>query len=169
MRQAVNCTMFLARVFHHSKLLFLVMVTFIIAQLFVVYNHGMVFSPFYNYWMYASKFTKSDSLPVTLIYSNGILLKGSDYSQQDWDKIHLTYNYIGAPDSNRRLYSEIKRLTRNAGHELGPKPFFMPEVLRGRDTLYALWKLHASLVSGKKIDSVVTVVYQWDGNKLIPR
>lgn len=161
--------MFLRKVYYHSKTLFLLMLAFIAAQLFVVYNHGMVFSPFYNYWMYASRFTKSDSLPVTLVYSNGKLLKGSDYRQEDWDKIHQTYLYISHPEANQKLYSEIKRLTRKAGHEFAPKPFLMPAITGGSDSLFHLWKDYTGRISGMKIDSVVEAIYRWDGQKLVPR
>jgi hypothetical protein len=159
--------MFLKDVFRHSKLLFLLMVAFIAGQLFVVYNHGMVFSPFYNYWMYASRFTKSDSLPVVLVYSGGKLLKGSDYKQEDWDKILLSYQFIHHPEANQKLYSEIKRLTGKAGKEFGPAPFMMPPI--GADSLMQLWKEHTGKVAGLPIDSVVERIYFWDGQKLAPR
>lgn len=159
--------MFLARVYRHSKLLFLLMVAFIAVQLFVVYNHGMVFSPFYNYWMYASRFVKADSLKVVTIYANGRPLKGSDYKEEDWDKIHLTYQYIIHPEANERLYREIKRLTGKAGFEMGPDPFLMPAI--PKDSLFHLWQEHAGKVSGQRIDSVVTSVYYWDGVKLSRR
>ena len=159
--------MFLAQVFRHSKLLFLLMVAFIAAQLFVVYNHGMVFSPFYNYWMYASRFTRSDSLKVVMVYANGRPLKGSDNKEEDWDKIHLTYQYINHPEANDRLYREIRRLTTKAGFEMGPRPFYMPAI--SKDSLFHLWQEHAGRVSGKKIDSVGTAIYYWDGQKLSRR
>jgi hypothetical protein len=159
--------MFLTRVFRFNKLLFLLMAAFIAAQLFVAYNHGMVFSPFYNYWMYASRFTKSDSLKVVLVYANGCPLKGSDYKEEDWDKIHLTYQYISHPEANDRLYREIRRLTTKAGFEMGPRPFYMPAI--SKDSLFHLWKEHAGMVSGQKIDSVETSIYYWDGIKLSRR
>ncbi len=161
--------MFLSRVFQHSKLLGLFMVAFIAGQLFVAYNHGMVFSPFYNYWMYASRFTRSDSLPVIFIYSEGQPLKGSDYIQQDWDKILLTHSYVRHPDANRNLYGEIKRLTKKVGYEMGPGAFLMPSNLAHPDTMYMLWKQHTGRISGKKIDKVLEKIYRWDGQKLIPR
>lgn len=159
--------MFLSRVFRHSKLLFLLMVIFIAAQLFVVYNHGMVFSPFYNYWMYASNFKQSDSLNVVQFYSGGKALRGSDYRQEDWDKIHLTYQYISHPEANQQLYSEIRRLTRKAGIELAPAPFLMPTI--SSDSLFHLWQEHASKVAGQQIDSASIGIYRWDGEKLVAR
>ncbi len=145
------------------------MVAFIAGQLFVAYNHGMVFSPFYNYWMYASRFTKSDSLSVVEIYAEGKPLRGGDYKQQDWDKILLTYQYISHPEANQQLYGEISRLTRKAGKELGPAPFMMPSVRGGKDSLYSLWLQYAGQVSGKTIDSVSENIYRWDGEKLVRR
>ena len=159
--------MFLARVYRHSKLLCLIMVAFIAAQLFVMYNHGMVFSPFYNYWMYASRFIKADSLKVVMVYANGRPLKGSDYKEEDWDKIHLTYQYISHPEANDRLYREIKRLTTKAGFEMGPRPFYMPAI--SNDSLFHLWQEHAGKVTGQKIESVETFIYYWDGVKLSHR
>ena len=144
------------------------MAAFIAGQLFVAYNHGMVFSPFYNYWMYASRFTKSDSLSVVEIYAEGKLLRGGDYKQQDWDKILLTYQYITHPEANQQLYSEISRLTRKAGRELGSAPYMMPAQV-GKDSLYALWLQYAGQVSGKTIDSATENIYLWDGEKLVRR
>ena len=161
--------MFLAQVYRHSKILFLLMLAFIAAQLFVVYNHGMVFSPFYNYWMYASRFTRSDSLPVVVLYSGGKPVRGADYNQQDWDKIILSYQYVRHPEANQKLYKEISRLTGKAGHELGPQPFLMPSGAGNPDSLLRQWRQYAGNVSHRTIDSVTEGIYYWNGQNLVRR
>jgi hypothetical protein len=109
--------MFLQKVYKHNKLLFALMIVFIIGQLFINYKHGMAFSPFYHYGMYSEVMKEKDNYGVFEIEVNGKKLAAQNFTAQQWDKIILPLNYYSSirTKSNTLYYSDIKRLT-NAIH-----------------------------------------------------
>jgi hypothetical protein len=156
--------MFLNAVWKHSKLLFLFMGLFISAQLFVAYNRGMLFTPFFNTWMYSDHYTQSDSFPVLEIYGGGKMVAAADYSPRKWDKLMLGYDYSSDPGPNWRVYGEIRRLTSTfIGHPFGIAPFYNE---LDSSELRKRWLALAQKVTGGEIDSVVVGNYRWNGKKL---
>jgi hypothetical protein len=109
--------MFLQKLYKHNKLLFALMIAFIIGQLFINYKHGMVFSPFYHYGMYSEVMKEKDNYAVFEIEVNGKKLLAQNFTIQQWDKIILPLNYYSSINtkSNALDYSDIKRLM-NAIH-----------------------------------------------------
>ena len=158
--------MFLHRVWKHNRLLFVFMVLFVIGQLFVAYKRGMVFSPFYNYWMYASAYKDSDSLEVVSMYAGGAMLKGSDYSPRQWDRMLLTYDLASSSAGNRHLYGEIRRITGRLGKGWEPGPYLPAEEGYLNGAYLKNWEHMAEGITGKKVDSVRVDIYRWNGKKL---
>ena len=109
--------MFLPQVYKHSKGLFLVMISFVMVQLFINFKRGMVVSPFYHYGMYSEVMPVKPTYQVFEIVVNGKVLQGQRYSQQRWDKIIMPVQYFASLQAkSNRLYSdEIKRLMGRIG------------------------------------------------------
>ena len=143
--------MFLKEVWNHSKPLFFAMALFISAQLFVAYNRGMLFSPFYNYWMYSDHYKQTDSLPVLEVYSGGKMVPASD-------RITESYDYITDPSRNYRAIQEIQRLTGL------PSSAYINEI----DSLILMrqWLDFSEQELGRPIDSFRVSDYRWNGQKL---
>jgi hypothetical protein len=85
---------------------------FVIAQLFINFKRGMVFSPFYHYGMYSEVMTVKDSYGIFEIEVNGKTIKASDFSAQQWDNIILPLTWYSTINtkSNALYYTDIKRL-----------------------------------------------------------
>lgn len=103
--------MFIKQVYKHNKWLCLAMILFMAGQLFVNYKHGMVVSPFFHYGMYSHEIKIEKSYPVVEVTINGKLLRGQDYTPQQWDKIMLPIQYYSNIQHSNELYhNEVKRL-----------------------------------------------------------
>jgi len=103
--------MFLKQVYQHSKGLFTAMIIFILLQLFISYNQGMVLSPFYNYGMYSEVFTIQKNYQLFEVVQNGKRLRGQDFSPEQWDRIMLPLQYFsGINKSNDLYHTTVKRL-----------------------------------------------------------
>ena len=104
--------MFLKLLYKHSKLLFMMVIVFILGQLFINVKHGMVFSPFYHYGMYSQVMRPQSEYLVPEIVVDGILLKGNVFTPWAWDKILQPVNYFSAIRPSNALYkNEVTRLT----------------------------------------------------------
>ena len=103
--------MFLQQVNKHSKTLLLLMVIFVIAQLFINYKRGMVISPFLSYGMYSEVMNINQSYEIFEVSQNGKRLRGQDFTPEQWDKIMLPLIYFAGINKSNQLYeSDIKRL-----------------------------------------------------------
>lgn len=87
------------------------MILFIIAQLFINFKRGMVFSPFYHYGMYSEVMNVHVNYTVFEVEANRQTLKAQDFSPRQWDKIILPLNYYSIISKSNALYqTDIKRL-----------------------------------------------------------
>lgn len=153
--------MYLRKAWHYNKLFFTLVVLFIIGQAFVTYNRGMVFSPFYNYSMYASPIRHADSIKVLEMYVGGKPLDPALFSTRDWDKLTISYQYAMDPTRNNWVISEISRLTGNAGLVWPVDAYQHP---LGRDEMAKRWRKLFLRVSNAGVDSVQWITYQrWKG------
>ena len=103
--------MYLKQVFRYNKWLFAFLVAFTVGQLFTNAKRGMVFSPFYHYGMYSEAMPVQPYYQVFEIVVNDSLLKGSDFSPWQWDRIHWPVVYYSQVNKSNQLYTEhTKRL-----------------------------------------------------------
>ena len=103
--------MYLKQLYENNRLLFLAVVLFICGQMFVVLIWGIVITPFYNYGMYSEVMEVKKEYPVFEIEPDGRLLRGEDYSAQQWDKILMPLHFFADINNSNRLYqTDIKRL-----------------------------------------------------------
>jgi hypothetical protein len=105
--------MFLRQVYKHNRIIFVLMILFIIAQLFINFKRGMVVSPLYHYGMYSEVIDVKNTYNVFEVEVNGQRLPAKDFSPQQWDKVivPLTYYTSINTKSNALYHTDIKRLT----------------------------------------------------------
>jgi hypothetical protein len=143
--------MYLRKAWHYNKLFFALVVLFIIGQLFVTYNRGMVFSPFFNYSMYSAAYPRVDTLDVLEFYTGGRPLSPSQLSTRNWDKLSSAYNYSANMQRNEWVLSEMQRLTRAAGLKWPIEPY---QNQLTQDEMEKKWTAMFVKVTGKQVDSV---------------
>lgn len=103
--------MFLKELYRVSKLWFAIVVLFILAQLFINFKQGIVFSPFYHYGMYSEVMQPEASYRLFEVKLNGKVLQAKDFSAQQWDKIIQPLVYFSKHDTtNRKMFSEAQRI-----------------------------------------------------------
>ena len=89
----------------------IILVTGCIIQLVIFYKQGAVATPFFNYGMYSDKIYPQEEYTVYKIYANGQLLKGGDFSIQDWDKLYVPlYMYLSKDSVNAGMLEVQNRL-----------------------------------------------------------
>ena len=108
--------MFLKQLYKHSRWMFVLVVFFIAAQLFINYKRGMVVSPFYHYGMYSEVIKPKADYAVFEVWANGKQLQGRDFTPWQWEKIILPLVYYSStPKSNQLYHDEVKRLMNKFG------------------------------------------------------
>lgn len=103
--------MYLTKLYRHSKMACIILVTGCIIQLVIFYKQGAVATPFFNYGMYSDKIYPQEEYTVYKIYANGQLLKGGEFSIQDWDRVYVPlYMYLGKDSVNAGMLEVQNRL-----------------------------------------------------------
>ena len=103
--------MFISEVYKHNKWICIAIILFVAMQLLIGYKHGMVVSPFYNYGMYSHAIKIEKFYNIFEVTVNGKLLRGQDFTPQQWDKIMLPLQYYSNISQSNHLYNfEVKRL-----------------------------------------------------------
>lgn len=160
--------MFLKQVYQYNKWLFGAMCAFILAQLLVFYKGGMVFSPLFNYGMYAMKMKIDSAYPITYFPN----LPGNKYSSQQWDKIYVTSQSFSQLAWNEQLYNhDIKRLYEKLHL---PTPDKKHYTITLSETDYWNWYKNY-LQATVKNDGIYSIlpprkaVFFWNGQSLTPQ
>jgi hypothetical protein len=110
-------TTYTGKLFRTHKGWFLLVLLFLVAQLFIGYKNGFVASPFYNYGMYSRQFPPTDTVHFFEIQVNGKTLLPLDFSSREWDKLLLPVQYL--PESqvhNQELWNDYVRRLFTALH-----------------------------------------------------
>lgn len=100
--------MFLKKLYQYKRSLFLLAMAACMIQLVVFYKQGAVATPFFNYGMYSEKIVPLRQYEIYKVYCNGELLKGDDYSIQEWDKIYVPLYLYYAKDSVNEQTIEVR-------------------------------------------------------------
>lgn len=118
--------MFLKQVYKYNKWLFILMALFAAGQLFINFKQGLVVTPFYNYGMYSEVLKPDSSYQVFKVEQNGRLLRGQDFSTQEWDKILLPLSFYANKSRNNNLFeTDIKRILSKGNIKATPGNFLI--------------------------------------------
>ena len=96
------------RLYKYNKLLFSIILFFALLQLGLTFKKGVLFSPWFKFGMYSQVLKIKDTYRVNKVDN----LKGSDFTAQQWDKIHWTLTQYQLHEKSDSIY------------ENGIKPFF---------------------------------------------
>lgn len=150
----------------HSRLLSALVILFICGQLFVILIWGIVVTPFYNYGMFSEVIDVKKDYQVFEVNANGKMLRGEDYSPQEWDKIMLPLQfYAGIKQSNKLYITDVKRLLNKFHLSSNDADFLISCNYLEFEKWY---KNYLENVIHKKIDSVAVNYrsYKYQLNKL---
>ncbi len=81
--------MYLRKLYHHNKALFVLVFIFALVQLVNNIRRDAAISPVYAYGMYSEVMTPQREYLIPRVTVNGKPLYVGDFSPQEWDKIYL--------------------------------------------------------------------------------
>jgi hypothetical protein len=158
--------LYLPRAYKTDKPVFIFLILFLFAQLFIAFKRGMEVAPFFNYGMFSEKVKPRPVYPVLELYSGGERIEAAGYSLHTWDRLLGTYDFITDTGYNTQLYeNEVKRIMKKAGWHPAKKNYVMAAE---EPYLKERWKLFAENLLNRKIDSFRINNYFWNGKQLLP-
>jgi hypothetical protein len=157
--------LYLQQLYRHNKWLAALVIAFFAVQLFINYKQGVVASPFYHYGMFSAPAKIKHQYAVNSFFVNGQLLRGQDFTPQQWDKIYVTYDaYVTAAATNDSLNAIREMIFSKLHWPLGNRQHFF------NDT--ANWNpgfgFHNSIFRHETDTvGVTTSLHKWLGYKLM--
>lgn len=143
------------------------MLFFIFMQLACFYKGGMVFSPWFNYGMYAAVIKPLPEYELYKVYSNGRVMAGNQYSPQQWDNIHNKLLQADATACNAHFYeTEIQRLFKKF-HLPEPGQKFYINTRFNPHEIKALYPVQIAKTFSSQVVQVVPLRYKWNGEAFI--
>lgn len=164
--------MYLKKLYRYKKSLFALAVIGCAIQLIIFYKQGAVATPFLNYGMYSDKIVPASQYQVYKVYVDDKLLKGDDYSIQEWDKIYMPlYLYYGKDTINTQVIEVRNRLLNKLKLKklVADTSFF--ENSEFNDAAFKSWYASYLASFSRQASRNIRVVkqnYQWNGQYLQP-
>lgn len=161
--------MFLKQLYQHSKGLFLVLVLFVIAFVFLNLKWGMVATPVYQYGMFSGPVHLEDTLHLTQVEVNGEAVDMSEQHFVSKDKmLVMPQKYLSALLQNDAVHTTMQSFFSKFG--LASLVALDAEDTLVNPRIFMGWYQHQlRAVLHKNIDSIQIVEQRlvWDGNKLL--
>ncbi|MBS1512654.1 MAG: hypothetical protein JST86_17550 [Bacteroidetes bacterium] len=162
--------MFIKKLYHYNKALFLGFIIFILTFLYINYKWGMVATPVLEYGMFAGKFHYADTQTVYIVEADGRGINNASVSFTDRDILQIYADrFIHQKEINQNAYSTMKKYLGFVGlSAMATEEKFVPHV---SDTLFTQWyQSKVNDIAG--IAGGAMVVYQqhfiWQNNELKP-
>jgi hypothetical protein len=141
--------MYLKKLYQQHKGWFIFIVCFALAQLFINYKRGVVFSPFYHYGMYSAVMQPQSIYIIPEIKVNGHLLQTKDFTPQQWDNINQPVVLYQKQQQNN---SEIYHNTMQRLLHIKDSSAYINHIT---DTQFQLWYMHhLQIILNEQVDSV---------------
>lgn len=162
--------MFFTKLYNHSKALFLIVVLFLIAFVFLNIKWGAVASPIYQYGMFSGKVRMSDTQKVYRIYVNDRLLNLTQYSVSDRDKL-LSFldQYKYEKQKNAATFTTMRRLLLHTGiGNIMHEKIYTNNI---SDVQFTVWyKSMLQQIVGYRVTklAVYTQLFKWESVTLKP-
>jgi hypothetical protein len=103
--------MFFKKLYQHSKLLFLIFVSFLFAFVFLNYKWGVVATPVYQYGMYSGPMYLRDTLHLMQVNINGKKLNMGKYTFASKDKmLVMPDKYLKSLHQNKAIQQSLQRI-----------------------------------------------------------
>lgn len=155
--------MFLKKLYRHSKWMFLLFGTFILAFLFINFKWGMVATPVLQYGMYSGQQNLSDTIRVYRVLVNDKLIDPVQISAGQNDFIQTFLDaYPGQEENNKLVQATLNKYF---------GPFKMPAELPVTDAIFSAWfrqKMQRLVLEPIQTLAATRQHFVWAGNKLAP-
>jgi|GEM_PF-1508945 len=104
--------MYFKQLIRYKPRYFLLVVLFVLVQIFINLKRGMVLTPFFHYGMYSQQMPPQKSYEVLEVWVDRKKLRGQDFLPWQWDKIMQPLVYFKNISANNLLYySNVKRIS----------------------------------------------------------
>jgi hypothetical protein len=163
--------MFFKKLYQQNKILFITVVVFLSAYLFLNIKWGVIATPVQQYGMFSGKFNIEDPIPVYLIKANGKMINHARLSPIERDLLQAYPEYYQTQQSNNEaVYNSMKKFLFTGGIfvESRHKDKFFNQV---NDTIFSNWyRARVSEIINAKVDSleVYEQFFQWKDHGLHP-
>jgi hypothetical protein len=159
---------YLQQLYKRRKAVFFLLIVAGIVQSIVFIKQGAVFSPFYNYGMYSEKILPQPVYVVYKIYADDHLLRGEDFSIQEWDKIYLpVFMYLSSDSVNSEMMEIRNRLLNKIKLTAAANTVFFDNEQISDASFMQWYRNQLSGVTGNDIKSVSIFKYNYHWNKSI--
>ena len=104
--------MYIIKLYRHNKLVCIIVILFVIAQLVNNIRQDIAISPVYSYGMYSEKISPVSTYTVPEVFVNGKQLQTKDFTPQQWDNITVPVSkYYEQKEWNSAVWNtDIHRL-----------------------------------------------------------
>jgi hypothetical protein len=103
--------MFIKKLYHYNKLLFGLLVGYILLFVFINYKSGLVVSPIIQYGMYSGVYKTTDTVTIYKIYANDSLVNFSNLSNAQRDVLETSLGLFSMEKSNNlAVFETMKRI-----------------------------------------------------------
>ncbi len=159
--------MFLKQLYGYSKTGCIIVVTFLLAFIYINFKWGIVAAPVFQYGMYSSPVHISDTQTVYMVEANKKIINGAELSFTDRDIVQLSLaDYEREGFVNETVYNTMHRFLGFTGM-MDHYKF----INHTNDTGFTKW-YHAKLekITGSSIDSLAVYKqhFLWQQNTLQP-
>jgi len=157
---------FVKQLYKRRKLVFFLFAGACLVQAIIFWKQGAVFSPFYNYGMYSERIMPKQNYTIYKVYADDVLLRGQDFTTQQWDKIYLpVFMYLPSDSINNEMIEIRNRLLQKTHLTAGMRnEFFTNEHLT--EEMFMNWyRQQLRDITGKPINKVSVIKYNYSWNK----
>jgi hypothetical protein len=103
--------MFIKKLYHYNKILFCVLVGYILLFVFINYKSGLVVSPIIQYGMYSGVYKTTDTIKLYKIYANDSLVDFSKLPIAQRDILETSLDLFKTEKSNNlAVFETMKRV-----------------------------------------------------------
>lgn len=162
--------MFIKKLYHHSKPLFFIIVSFLLVFAFLNIKWGAVATPAYQYGMFSGIMHRSDTQRLYQVFVNDQPFDISPWSFAERDILLVSLKkYKSEKEANSAVFNTMKRLLAPVG--IGKS--MREDVYTNRITssVYTNWlKYLLQKMSGNKVTKVTvySCLYKWSAGNIQP-
>jgi hypothetical protein len=163
--------MYFIKLYQQNKFLFITVVVFLSAYLFLNFKWGVIATPVQQYGMFSGKFMIEDPLPVYWVKANGKMINHAQLSPIERDLLQAFPEYYQTEKSNNEaVYNSVRKFIFPGVpfNENSHKDKFFNRV---NDTIFSNWyRAQVSKIINERVDSleVYQQFFRWKDHRLHP-
>jgi hypothetical protein len=146
--------MFLKQLYRYNKKIFIAVLIFLVAFVYINYKWGIVAAPVLQYGMYSGPFYLKDTQSIYIVKANGKKINQAALSFTDRDFLQLyPQSYLSQKEINANCYGTIARFMRL----VGLSGFMMQDKFTNQidDIIFGKWYCdHIKQLTKNNVDSI---------------